>query len=168
MKKLAGQKGMALLEMMAAMAITTLVMGGAFSLIYQQIGGTDIAKTTVTAAHEITNAARRISQDGMMAENTDLSEGSPPVSYVTLSWIERHDFANIPHSCSYFLYGDELRRDYDDAETTVARHISKIKFSQSGRIITVSISCTPRWWVPEQTVEKSFRVYLRPTEEEMQ
>ena len=165
MKRLAGQKGFALLELMAAMAITTLVMGGAFSVLYQEFGGTDIAKTTVTAAHEITNAARRISQDGMMAEDTDLSEGAPPVSYMTLSWIERHDFINIPHSCSYSLLGTELRRDYDGIETTVARHISKVKFSQTDQVITVSISCTPRWWVPERTVQKTYRICLRPSEE---
>jgi len=68
------QKGMTLLELMAAMAITVLVMVGALAVIFQEYAGTDIAKTKVTAAHEISNAARRISQDGMMAENTNLTE----------------------------------------------------------------------------------------------
>lgn len=155
------QKGMTLLELMAAMAITALIMVGALAVIFQEYGGTDIAKTKVTAAHEISNAARRISQDGMMAESTELVEGADPVNQLTLNWIERYDFANIPHSSNYSLCGTELRRNYDGAEATVARNISNIGFSQSGDLLTVSISCTPQWWAPDRTVEKTYRICLR-------
>jgi len=167
MNGLARQKGMTLLELMAAMAIMVLVMVGALAVIFQEYGGTDIAKTKVTAAHEISNAARRISQDGMMAESTDLVEGADPVNQLTLNWIERYDFANIPHSSNYSLCGTELRRNYDGAEATVARNISKIEFSQSGDLLAVSISCTPRWWAPDRTVEKTYRICLRTTEESL-
>ncbi len=163
--KLVRQKGMTLLELMAAMAITALVMVGAFAVIFQQYSGTDIAKTKVTVAHEISNAARRISQDAMMTKNTDLVEGADPANQLTLNWIERYDFANIPHSSTYFLSGTHLQRDYDGTVTTVARNISKIEFSQTGRLLTISISCTPRRWIPGQTVQKTYRVYLRPAEE---
>lgn len=159
------QKGMTLLELMAAMAIMVLVMVGALAVIFQEYGGTDIAKTKVTAAHEISNAARRISQDGMMAENTNLMEEVDPVNQLTLNWIERYDFANIPHSSNYTLYGTELRRNYDGVETTVARNISQLEFSQSGDLLTVSISCTPQWWAPDRTVQKTYRIYLRTTGE---
>ena len=159
------QKGMTLLELMAAMAIMVLVMVGALAVIFQEYGGTDIAKTKVTAAHEISNAARRISQDGMMAENTNLTEEVDPVNQLTLNWIERYDFANIPHSSNYTLCGTELRRNYDGVETTVARNISQLEFSQSGDLLTVSISCTPQWWAPDRTVQKTYRIYLRTTEE---
>ena len=165
MDGLAKQKGMTLLELLAAMAITALIMVGALAVIFQEYGGTDIAKTKVTAAHEISNAARRISQDGMMAESTELVEGAAPVNQLTLNWIERYDFANIPHSSNYSLCGTELRRNYDGAEATVARNISKIGFSQSGDLLTVSISCTPQWWAPDRTVQKTYRIYLRTDEE---
>ena len=165
MNGLARQKGMTLLELMAAMAIMVLVMVGALAVIFQEYGGTDIAKTKVTAAHEISNAARRISQDGMMAENTNLTEEVDPVNQLTLNWIERYDFANIPHSSNYTLYGTELRRNYDGVETTVARNISQLEFSQSGDLLTVSISCTPQWWAPDRTVQKTYRIYLRTDEE---
>ena len=161
----ARQKGMALLELMAAMAIASMIMGGALALIFQEYSGTDIAKTSVTVAHEIGNAARWISQDGMMAESNDLVEGADPVNHLTLTWIERCDFADIPHSSSYYLEGTQLHRDYDGTVTTVARNISKIEFSQTGRLLTMSISCTPQWWAPDRTVQKTYRVYLRPTEE---
>ena len=165
MNKQARQKGMTLLELLAAIAITALIMVGALAVIFQEYSGTDIAKTKVTVAHEISNAARRISQDVMMAKNTGLVEGADPVDHTALSWVERRDFANIPHSSNYSLCGTELRRNYDGIEATVARNISRIGFSQSGDLLTASISCTPQWWAPDRTVEKTYRIYLRTTEE---
>ena len=160
----AKQEGSTLLELLAGMAITALIIGAIVGLIFQEWSGTATAKTSVTVAHEIRNAARWISQDGMMAENTDLVEEADLVDNLTMTWIERYDFANIPHSSSYFLEGTQLRRDYDGIVTTVARNISQIEFSQAGRLLTVSISCTPQWW-KSTTVEKKYSVYLRTAED---
>jgi len=157
------QKGATLLELLAAMAITALILTGVVGLIFQEFSGTATAKTSVTVAHEIGNAARWLSQDGMMAESTNLVEGAHPADNLTLTWIERRDFSDIPHSSSYYLEGAQLRREYDGTMTTVARDISKVEFSQAGNLLTVSISCTPRWW-NSATVEKTYRIYLRPTE----
>jgi len=164
MKGQVRQKGMTLLELMAGMAIGAMIMTGVVALISQEFRGTAIARTCVTATHEVGNAARWLSQDGMMAESTDLVEGADPVDHLTLTWIERYDFANIPHSSSYSLSGTQLCRDYDGTVTTVARNISKVEFSQTGRILTVSVSCTPPWWVPTGTVQKTYRIYLRTAE----
>ena len=160
----ARQKGATLLELLAGMAITAMILTGVVGLIFHEFRGTATAKSQVTAAHEIGNASRWISQDVMMAESTNLVEEAEAVSHVTLTWIERRDFANIPHSSSYYLEGTELFRNYDGTVTTVARDISKVAFSQTGRLITMSISCTPRWW-KSATVEKTYRIYLRTAEE---
>ena len=156
---------MALLELVAAMATTVLLLGGAFALIFHEYSGTDITKNTVTVAHEVGNAARRISQDGMMAENTNLTDGAAPVNQLTLTWTEQYDFANIPHSCNYSLSGTELRRNYDGIESILARNISKVEFSQVGQLLTVTICCTPRSLVSERMAQKTYRIYLRPTDE---
>lgn len=165
MHKQERQKGTTLLELLVALSIVTLIMGGVVALIFQEYRGTNLAKTYVTAAHEIRRAARWISQDTMMAESTNLVEGTESTDNVTLNWIERSDFANLPHSSSYYLLDDQLQRNYDGTITTVAQNISMVNFSQTGRLMTVSISCTPRWWNPNNTVEKTYRIYLRPTEE---
>lgn len=157
------QKGMTLLELIVSMAITVTILSGIVALIFQEYSGTAIAKTAVTAAHEIGTAARWISQDGMMAASTDLVEEADPVDHLTLTWIERYDFVNIPHSSSYSLEGTQLRRDYDGIVTTVAQHISKIEFSQTGHLVTVSVSCTPQWW-RASTIQKTYRIYLRAAE----
>jgi len=165
MKRYAGEKGATLLELLAGMAIVALIVGGVGGLIYQEWSGTATAKTSVTVSHEIGHAARLISQDGAMAASTNLVEGAQPTDQLTLTWVERREFVDFPHAVSYWLEETQLRRNYDDTVTTVTGNISKIKFSQTDRLLTVSISCNPRWWILDKTVEKTYRVYLRPTEE---
>lgn len=165
MRRHAGEKGATLLELIAGMAIVALIVGGVAGLIYQEWSGTAIAKTSVTASHEIGHAARLISQDGGMAASSNLVEGAQPTDQLTLTWMERHEVVDFPHAVSYWLEETQLRRNYDGTVTTVAQNISKIEFSQTDRLLTVSISCNPRWWILDETVEKTYRVYLRPTEE---
>lgn len=165
MKKHTGEKGATLIELISGLAVTALIMCGVLGLIYQEWSGTATAKTQVTAAHEIGAAARLLSQDGAMAESTNLTEGAQPLDYLTLTWVERREFADFPHYCSYWLEGTRLCRDYDGTVTTVAQHISKVEFSQSGRLLAVSIYCTPRWWILDTTVERTYHIYLRPTVE---
>ncbi|MFC1872659.1 PilW family protein [Chloroflexota bacterium] len=167
MTKLAGEKGTTLLELMAGMAILVLIMGGVVALIYQEWSGTATAKDSVTVSHEIGNAARLISHDGMMATNTNLVQGEQPVDQLNLSWLEQHDYLEIPHAANYWLEEDQILRNYDGAITTVARNISKIEFSRMGLVLTVSISCNPQWWILDKTVEQTYRVYLRATEESL-
>lgn len=163
MKRYDGQKGTTLLELTVSMAIVGVIVLGVVGLIYHELKSTATARASVTVGHEIRNAARWISQDGMMAEGSNLIEGAQPVDQLNLAWIERYDFNNIPHSCSYYLSGTELRRDYDGTVTTVARHISGIDFSQAGNLLTVTISCTPPWIGQYRTIEKTYRICLRVT-----
>lgn len=158
-----GQKGMTLIELLVSLAITGMVVSGALGLIFHEFRGTAIAKTYVTAAHEIGNAARWISQDAMMAESSGLVDGAQPTDKITLTWIERYDSANIPHSSTYSLNGNELHRDYDGLITTVAKNITDIEFSRTGDLLKVLISCTPQWW-NSKTVERTYSIYLRAAE----
>ncbi|MFC1930535.1 hypothetical protein ACFLWE_01420, partial [Chloroflexota bacterium] len=87
--------------------------------------------------------------------------GDPPADNVTLTWVERYDFANIPHSSNYYLSGTNLRRKYDGTETTIARGISNTEFSQTGNLLTVTISCSPDFWETSGPVTKTYSVYLR-------
>ena len=168
MKGQARQKGMTLLELTASMAIAAIIVLGVVSLIYSEARGTAVARTSVTAGHEISYAARWLSQDGWMAESTNLVDGADPVDHLTLNWIERSDFANIPHCCSYYLSGTQLLRDYDGTVQTVAGKISNLEFSQVGSLITVSIDCSPEWAGDSaKTVRKTYRIYLRAANEEV-
>ncbi|MDP2718988.1 MAG: hypothetical protein Q8P44_04040 [Dehalococcoidia bacterium] len=155
------QKGTAMLELILAMAITAAMLPGVTALIFHEWRGTSIAKNQVRTSHEISNAARWITQDGKMAETSDLIDGAPPAEQVTLSWTDRYAFVNIPHSSTYYLSGKDLLRTYDLKTTTVARDISQIGFSQTGNLVTITISCSPGYWVPYGEVTKTYIVYLR-------
>jgi len=168
MKSRSREKGFTLLELLAATAISAIIMLGVVSLIYSEAKGTAVTKTSVTAGQEISYASHRISQDCWMAKSTNLVEGADPVDQLTLNWIEKIDFADIPHSCSYYLSGTQLIRDYDGDVKTVAEKISDIEFSQSGSLITVVIDCSPQWAGDSaKTVRKIYRMYLRAANEEI-
>jgi len=158
------QKGTTFLELTIGLAIVALIGTGVVGLINHEIKSTATARASVTIADEIENAAYQISKDGMMAESTNLVESAEPVNNLDLAWIERYEFTNIPHECSYYLNGDELCRDYDGTVTTIARHISGIKFSQTGDLIRVSITCKPTWMGQNRTVEKTYSIYRRVPE----
>ena len=98
-----------------------------------------------------------------MAQSSDLVDEAAPVDNLTLSWMEWYNLSAVPHVSTYWLSGTDLKRDYDGTVTTVARNISSIAFSQTGRVITVVVASTPPW-VPTETVERTFRVWLRPRE----
>ena len=155
---------MTLLEVMVGMTIMGLIGIGVVGLIDHEIKSTAAIRACVTIADEIDNAARWISKDGMMAEATNLTKSAQPVDSLSLTWVERQEFIDVPHTCSYSLAGGELRRDYDGIVTTVARHISDIKFSQAGKMITVSITCTPPWVGQSRIVERTYRIYRRVAE----
>lgn len=161
MRRQDSQKGMTLLELVVGTAIIGIIALGTVALINHEVKGTAAARTSVTVGAEIREAARWLCRDGIMAETTNLVEGAQPADNLVLSWVERYECINVPHTCSYVLVGDELHRDYDGTVTTVARHISGIKFSQNGDVLTVSITCTPPWIGQNRTVEKTYRIYLR-------
>ena len=161
MRRQNSQKGATLLELVVGVAITGLIVLGVVGIISHEVKSTATARACVTVADEIENAARWLSHDGMMAESTNLIADTLPVNNLTLSWVERYEFTNIPHNCSYYLSGNELCRNYDGTVTTVARHISGIKFSVNGNCVQFSISRTPPWIGQNRTVEKTYRVYMR-------
>lgn len=155
------EKGFTLVELLASMAISGMVMGAGASLIFQQIRGDATIKTTVAASHEIGNAVRSISEDGMMAEASDLIDGAAPVDQLTLTWVEWYQVAATSHQSTYWLSGTDLKRGYDGVVATVAQDITSIAFSQDGRVITVVVRCTPPW-TPSRPEQQTFRVWLRP------
>ncbi|MFC2033845.1 hypothetical protein ACFLTT_00370 [Chloroflexota bacterium] len=157
-----GQKGMILLETIAGVAISSIILSAVVGLIYHEIITTSSAKDSITATQEIDSAIRCISSDIMMAENSNLLAATSPIEQLNLSWMERYEFSNIPHNCTYQLVGTELKRDYDGVIKTIARDISSIAFSQVDNVITITICCTPSWR-DANTVERTFRVSLRTT-----
>jgi hypothetical protein len=96
-----------------------------------------------------------------MAQTTDLVDGATPVDHMSLTWTDWYDWAEETHSSSYYVSDGQLQRDYDGTVTTLARFISGVEFSLSGRLLTVKITSSPQGdYGPSE--ERVYQVYLRP------
>jgi len=140
------QKGFTLLEIMVVMAVGGMVMAAALFSIYQVIWDSTRSNDQVKALTDVNYAARWIKRDIQMSRYTGLIDGDPvPQSSVWLSWIDNTGFASeneSMHYSSYTLSGTELRREYDNRETIIGRHITSIGFILNDDIIACNITAT--------------------------
>ncbi len=144
-----GQRGFALVEMLITLAVTGIVVGVLGTSIYQVVSSTDYGNDSITATHELQNAAHWVSHDGQAASAA--SGGSTLV-------LTMPDSSTV----SYSLADGELRRSDGSSEMTLAQNISAASFSVAGRTITMTITSSPpgRWNVSQ---ERTYKVNLRPT-----
>ena len=159
------QKGMALIEVLMVTAIAGILTGAFSSAIFSLIHHTESSNSHMTAACSIETAARCISNDGQMAQNTDLTPGAAAVNSLNLSWTDpvNGDFYEI----NYFLSGEELRREYSlnsvvQDTRTIARYVSSLKFCQPAgneRLFTVTI--TSSGGSPRVSETREYHVTLR-------
>jgi prepilin-type N-terminal cleavage/methylation domain-containing protein len=162
-KIIRAQRGVTLIELLVSLCVTALIASGVTGLIFHEFKGTTSVRNTVTAAREIGIANDYICRDVMMAKNTGLAEGGEPENELHLSWIDRYEFSNIPHYCSYSLNGTSLQRCYDGTTRVIAHNITDIGFYIEAGMLNVSISYTPKAW-ETKTVEKTYSIFLRPGE----
>ena len=140
------QKGFTLIEIVLALAVGGMVMAAVMAGIYQVVWGTARTNDQVAALTDVNFATLWIKKDLQMAQETNLTDGdSNPQSTVVLSWIDNTGWATENesfHSSNYSLSGTDLMRTYDGNTRVVGRYISDIGFTQSGRVINVSITAT--------------------------
>ncbi len=148
---------MTLVETLLAAGIGALLVGVLTSAVFQFVIATEQGNSRFTTLHDVQNAGYWISVDGQEAQSVDLVEGMP-AKEMTLSWSSRGQ----DHEVRYYLVGSELKREHDDTTTTVARHISVVKFSVSGRVIQASLtsSAGDRW---EEEADTTISVLMRPS-----
>jgi len=146
---LKNQKGITLVEILIATAISGLIFSVLGAAIYQFVGVTESGSNEMTALNEVQNAAHWVNIDGQMAS---MASGSSELA------LTMPDDSTI----TYALSGTELRRTSTGSQITVARNINSISFSVDERVITMIITSSPegRWGISE---ERTFKVYLRST-----
>lgn len=163
MKDKKDQRGMTLLELLPGLALAGLLAALLVTSIYQINKFSSRQSRELAAIGNIQNASHWISADARMAKSTDLAEGSPPASSVTLDWTDLYDGASLPHTSTYSLSGDSLLRTYDGNAMPVGRHIQSVGFTVSGRFLTVSIVSSPH---PDVVRQEEYVFLLRPTAQE--
>ncbi len=151
------QSGMTLLELIVALSISVLIIGGLGATVQLIVNTTERGNAEASALHNVQKAAYWVSRDAQMARTTDISE-SGEAEEITLEWIDNEGNA---HTSSYCLLRTDLLREYDGAVTVVARDISLTEFARLGNMLTFRIESTDtsRWSVRRSATGK---VCLRP------
>ncbi len=143
------ERGFTLVELLIVIAITGVVASVIGTVIFQLTTVSEHGNARLTALHELQNAAYWFNYDG---QKSIAASGGATLT-LTLPTAE---------TITYALSGTNLQRTTDAVTNTLARNISTVSFSVSGRSITMDITSTPagRTQVTEQG---TYRVTMRPT-----
>lgn len=154
------QKGFALIELLAVIGISAMVMSYLVPFVFSVTKGPGTVRSEINATLQVQNAARWITRDVKLAANTDLEDGAEAVDNLTIQWTEMYEDINEEHTVQYYVSEGKLKRDCDGDVITVAYAISNLEFSKSSSVITVDITCTPED-APEQSEQGIYYVTLR-------
>ncbi|MFH1382833.1 MAG: prepilin-type N-terminal cleavage/methylation domain-containing protein [Chloroflexota bacterium] len=159
-------KGFTLVELLAALAILSVVLMVIVQIIYSIMITNASGNRQVVALTDINRASLAIKNDLLMAQITDLVDGVPKSS-ANLTWYDYTSSFDTTfgtmHSASYSLAGRELRRTYDGVVSIVGRNVVSISFTRNGNDVTVVISTGNT--IPASGVETlKFSVHMRPEE----
>ena len=146
-----GQKGVTMVELLMAVAVTGIIVVFLGTAIYQIITVSEYGNDRLTAMHELQNSAHWFNHDGQKAVTANVDgELLLTISETT--------------SITYSLVGKELRRTSGGSQMTLARNIATADFSIDNRLITMSLTSAPegRYNVTENG---TYKVFLRPSEE---
>jgi len=156
------QSGFTLLEVLVVVAISGVIVTGAFATLNQITLGIPSNTNKTVVLTDINNAALYIRRDIQMAQDTNLPVDGTPQNSVTFDWYDFTLFEadNISHSVAYTLTDTNLLRNYDDTTSIVGRHITNISFSQDGEFISVSVTANVSGW-QEKSKTLNFTIYKR-------
>jgi len=145
-----GERGMTMVELVAAVAVTGIIVVFLGTAVYQIITVSASGNDRLIALHELQNAARWFNSDGQQA-----LEASPDeIGGLSLTLSDNS-------TVTYSLAGTELRRTAAGPPMTLGRNITGAVFTFSDRIVTMSLVAAPagRYGIIESA---TYRVALRP------
>lgn len=156
------QSGFTLIEVLVVVAISGVIVTGAFAALQQTMRGTFSNNSRTVVLSDINNAALYIRRDIQMAQETTLPVDGTPRNSVTFDWYDFTLFEadNISHSVAYTLSDTNLLRNYDDTTSIIGRHITNISFSQDGEFISVSVTANVSGWQAKSKT-LNFTIYMR-------
>jgi type II secretory pathway pseudopilin PulG len=140
---------MTLIEILIALAITSVVVGGLAAAIYTIMSVTGRGNAEISILRDIQSASYWINNDARIARDVTLT-GGVPASGIILDW---DDSEGNPHSCNYTLTGRVLIRNFNGTSSTIAWNISSLEFSLNDNVLTYTlISETEGRWVVNKDV----------------
>ncbi len=173
------QRGFTLLEVLLTLVVGGLVVGASMQTVLTLSRGSNRMNGQSVALADIDTVAHWITRDiSQAATTTDLVDGAPPVSQVTLSWADMTAWApaSSTHTLTYCFNllatttpcdaqaTNVMKRDYDGLVTSVGRHLTDVGFSLSGRVVTITVTSSPDDFTPRSTRTRTYQISLRPGE----
>jgi hypothetical protein len=162
------QRGVALLSLMIALAISGLIMTAATLTTFQVINGGGRTSNHMVALRQVQNAGYWISYDVQMAQSVEPAAAPDPDGLpLTLTWSEYG--SGIEHQIVYELVGDELVRSYSinggpPTESTVAEFIaSGTNCVYSGGVLTFTVVSSVGAGSQEITATGIYEIIPRPS-----
>lgn len=158
------QKGFTLIEILVAMLVGGMLMAGIVTAVFQIVYGAGQIREESVALSDIDSAAHWLTRDVVLGQSTDLVNGAPQVSQMTLTWNDSTWWAeqeeSIAHYVTYTYSGTALQRNYDGVVTTVGRYLTDVGFSLDGRLVTITLTSSLEE-EPRSTVTRSYTIYMR-------
>jgi prepilin-type N-terminal cleavage/methylation domain-containing protein len=156
MMALRKEDGLTLVEMLVAVAISSMVAAGLGTALHQFLTTSERTRVAQGALHDVQNTGHWLTIDGKKTTSTSLVDGDPATEVMTLAWT----IDSIVHNITYYRDGSELKRDNDGAVITVARNVTDVSFSRSGQLITVNLESSPagRW---DYNKNATFNIWIR-------
>ena len=158
------QKGFTLIEILVAMLVGGMITAGVITAVFQIVYGAGEIKRESVALADIDNAAHWLTRDVVLGQSTDLVDGAPQVSQMTLTWNDSTWWAeqeeSISHYVTYTYSGTALQRNYDGVVTTVGRYLTDVGFSLDGRYVTAALTSSPEG-KSRSAVTSTYLIHMR-------
>ena len=157
MRRKRQQRGFALLEILLALTLSSILLTSVGAALHQFTRASDRGGAQLSALHDLQNASFWLTRDGTRADALNLADGGPAQTSVTMTWTSDGQ----PHTVTYSLSGTQLQRDHNGAVTTVARHVINAQFTVASRLMTASITSSLAGEA-DLAESASFHIWLRP------
>ncbi|MEA3459161.1 MAG: prepilin-type N-terminal cleavage/methylation domain-containing protein, partial [Chloroflexota bacterium] len=134
------ERGMTLVEILVALAITALITGILVTAIYQIYQVTGWGNNEMRVQHDLQNAATWLNRDVVSASSAEVT-GSQMV--LTIPYFSAGDISTRTITYTHPVAGGVLTRDSVTSTVTVARHVDSVAFSATGTVTsTITITIT--------------------------
>ena len=170
------QRGFTLIELIVAIAITGIIVGGIVLAIFHVFDVNALSSNHMKAVRQVQNAGYWMNHDVQMAQSV-VPTADPDVDGFPLevSWWEWGTTAagdNILHEVTYTLDGSDFKRSYwrsdteETSEIVVARYIDSIEVAPKlftvGDSLTLTVTAEVATWPQLARESRVYEIIPRP------